>query len=125
MSKQETNSLMDTLLNAQKASAVIRALNHSWVELSGCEVELLLDMSSEYADSVTEYLINRSGESIERSPAIGDRYTKNGGGMTALIKDLTGDRIVFSYEPYHGATHNYPLSSFIHEFTLLEANHAN
>ncbi|CNI16599.1 Uncharacterised protein [Yersinia similis] len=123
MSKQENKNLMGILLNAQKTSALIRALNYSWTELSRCEVELLLDMSSEYADSVTEYLINRSGESIERSPAIGDRYTKNDCGMTAIVKGLTGNRIAFSYEQYHGTTHNYPLSSFIHEFTLLELSY--
>jgi len=54
--------LEDALLNAQKVSAVVRALHFSWVELPGCEVELLLEMSSQYADLVTKCLINKSGE---------------------------------------------------------------
>jgi len=54
--------VMQALQNAQKASAAVRALLHSWVELPGAEVELLLEMSSEYADEVTAYLINLSGE---------------------------------------------------------------
>lgn len=53
--------LNEALLNAQKASAAIRSLHYSWVELKGIEVELLLEISSRYADSVTEYLTNLSG----------------------------------------------------------------
>ncbi|MDK9420823.1 hypothetical protein PO857_003135 [Pectobacterium carotovorum] len=54
--------LNEVLKNAQKASVIARALNYTWVELQGHEVELLLEMTTEYADSVTEYLINLSGE---------------------------------------------------------------
>lgn len=54
--------LNEVLKNAQKASVIARALNYTWVELQGREVELLLEMTTEYADSVTEYLINLSGE---------------------------------------------------------------
>lgn len=54
--------LKEVLKNAQKASVIARALNYTWVELQGHEVELLLEMTTEYADSVTEYLINLSGE---------------------------------------------------------------
>ncbi|WP_145551869.1 hypothetical protein [Yersinia mollaretii] len=64
MRKSEMTAVMSTLQQAQRASAVIRALHHSWVELPGHEVELLLEMSSEYADSATEYLINLSGEEL-------------------------------------------------------------
>lgn len=52
----------EVLKNAQKASAIARALYFTWVELQGHEVELLLEMTTEYADSVTERLINLSGE---------------------------------------------------------------
>ncbi|URG53036.1 hypothetical protein IG605_001265 [Pectobacterium quasiaquaticum] len=54
--------LNEVLKNAQKASVIARALNYTWVELQGHEVELLLEMTTEYADSVTEFLINLSGE---------------------------------------------------------------
>lgn len=64
MRKSEMAVAMAALDQAQRASAVIRALRHSWVELPGNEVELLLEMSSEYADSVTEYLISLSGEEV-------------------------------------------------------------
>ena len=57
--------LNEVLKNAQKASVIARALNYTWVELQGHEVELLLEMTTEYADSVTEYLINLSGEDSE------------------------------------------------------------
>ncbi|AYD45327.1 hypothetical protein [Yersinia rochesterensis] len=67
MRKSEMAVAMVTLQQAQRASAVIRALRHSWVGLPGHEVELLLEMSSEYADSVTEYLINLSGEEISHA----------------------------------------------------------
>lgn len=67
MRKSEMTVVMVTLQEAQRASAVIRALRHSWVELQGNEVELLLEMSSEYADSVTEYLINLSGEEVNHA----------------------------------------------------------
>ncbi|CNI04468.1 hypothetical protein [Yersinia pekkanenii] len=67
MRKSEMTVAMVTLQQAQKASAVIRALHHSWVELPGHEVELLLEMSSGYADSVTEYLISLSGEEISHA----------------------------------------------------------
>lgn len=53
---------MDNLLSAQKTSAILHSLLISWVELTGSEVELMISMASEYSDSVTEYLINRSGE---------------------------------------------------------------
>ncbi|CNC83859.1 hypothetical protein [Yersinia pseudotuberculosis] len=67
MRKSEMTVVMVTLQEAQRASAVIRALRHSWVELPGNEVELLLEMSSGYADSVTEYLINLSGEEVSHA----------------------------------------------------------
>lgn len=123
MSRHETNELMDILLKAQKASAIIRALNYSWIELPGCEVEALLSMSSEYADSVTEYLINLSGDNGEGSPAVGDRYTENDGGSVVIVRERTGDRLVYSYEKYPEASHGYRLRSFIREFTLLEVVH--
>lgn len=65
------SELNEALQNAQKASAAIRALHFSWVELPGVEVELLLEMSSKFADQVTEYLINLSGENDE-GPAMTD-----------------------------------------------------
>ncbi|MBO1551534.1 hypothetical protein [Yersinia pseudotuberculosis] len=67
MRKSEMAVAMAALDQAQRASAVIRALRHSWVELPGNEVELLLEMSSGYADSVTEYLINLSGEEVNHA----------------------------------------------------------
>ena len=57
-----TTELNEVLKNAQKASVIARALHYTWVELQGHEVELMLEMTTEYADSVTEYLINLSGE---------------------------------------------------------------
>lgn len=57
-----TAELNEVLKNAQKASVIARALHYTWVELQGHEVELMLEMTTEYADSVTEYLINLSGE---------------------------------------------------------------
>ncbi|WP_405080993.1 hypothetical protein ACI51X_18495 [Pectobacterium versatile] len=57
--------LNEVLKNAQKASVIARALHYTWVELQGHEVELMLEMTTEYADSVTEYLINLSGEDGE------------------------------------------------------------
>ncbi|CNK43109.1 Uncharacterised protein [Yersinia mollaretii] len=67
MRKSEMTAVMSTLQQAQRASAVIRALRHSWVEIPGHEVELLLEMSSEYADLATEYLINLSGEEVNHA----------------------------------------------------------
>lgn len=55
----------EVLKNAQKASVIARALHYTWVELQGHEVELMLEMTTEYTDSVTEYLINLSGEKSE------------------------------------------------------------
>jgi|GEM_PF-3188921 len=60
--------LNQALQNAQKASVSIRSLLHAWVELPGIEVELMLEMASQYADQVTEYLINQSGEDSGESP---------------------------------------------------------
>ena len=57
--------LNEVLKNAQKASVIARALHYTWVELQAHEVELMLEMTTEYADSVTEYLINLSGEDSE------------------------------------------------------------
>lgn len=54
--------LNEVLKTAQKASVVSRALHYSWAELQVHEVDLLLEMTTEYSDSVTEYLINLSGE---------------------------------------------------------------
>ncbi|MER2978872.1 hypothetical protein [Serratia bockelmannii] len=62
MHKPNNGALMDNLLSAQKTSAILHSLLISWVELTGSEVELMISMASEYSDSVTEYLINRSGE---------------------------------------------------------------
>ncbi|HBU8934697.1 hypothetical protein [Klebsiella pneumoniae] len=53
--------LNEILKNAQKASVIARALHHSWVELQGHEVELMLEMTTEYADFVAENLINLYG----------------------------------------------------------------
>ncbi|CAI2505551.1 MAG: hypothetical protein LKJ78_08170 [Serratia liquefaciens] len=52
----------DALINARKTSMMLRSLLISWVELKGDEVELMIGMASEYADSVTECLNNLSGE---------------------------------------------------------------
>lgn len=60
-----TAELNEILKNAQKASVIARALHYSWVELQGHEVELMLEMTTEYADFVTEHLINLSGEDGE------------------------------------------------------------
>lgn len=54
--------LNEVLKNAQKASVIARSLHHSWVELQGHEVELMLEMTTECTASVAEYLINLSGE---------------------------------------------------------------
>ncbi|MFN1150340.1 hypothetical protein [Serratia liquefaciens] len=54
--------LMAAIKSAGKASAIIRSLSFSWVELPGSEVELLMKMASGYADDATEYLINQSGK---------------------------------------------------------------
>ncbi|HII3673163.1 TPA: hypothetical protein ACY3XY_003482 [Yersinia enterocolitica] len=67
MRKSEMTTVVVTLQDAQRASAVIRALRHSWADLPKCEVEVLLEMSSEYADSVTEYLINLSDEGVSHA----------------------------------------------------------
>ncbi len=67
MHKHDTRELMDILLKAQKASAITRALHYSWVELPGAEIELLIGMLSEYSDSVTESLINLSGEEVSHA----------------------------------------------------------
>lgn len=53
--------LNEVLKTAQKASVISRALHYSWAELQVHEVDLLLEMTTGYADSVTEYLINLSG----------------------------------------------------------------
>ena len=53
--------LNEILKNAQKASVIARAFHHSWVELQGHEVELMLEMTTEYADFVAENLINLYG----------------------------------------------------------------
>jgi hypothetical protein len=58
------------------------------------------------------------------SPAVGERYTQNDGGMAAIVKAVTGNRVVFSYEQYPEASHDYSLCGFIREFTLLEVCHA-
>ncbi|HBS6919851.1 hypothetical protein K9I53_02195 [Klebsiella quasipneumoniae] len=57
--------LNEILKNAQKASVIARALHYSWVELQGHEVALMLEMTTEYTDFVTEHLINLSGEDGE------------------------------------------------------------
>lgn len=67
MRNAEPTEVMSTLQQAQKVGAVIRALQHSFVELSGYEIEALLEMSSEYANAVMESLINLSGEEVERA----------------------------------------------------------
>ncbi|PHI31061.1 hypothetical protein [Budvicia aquatica] len=64
MTKQEIKQLNDILQKSQQASAIARAMYHSWLELPGCEIELLIGMFSEYSDSVTECLINLSGEAV-------------------------------------------------------------
>lgn len=67
MRKSEMTAVMSTLQQAQRSSAVIRALRHSWIELPGHEVEILLEMLSEHADSTTEYLINLSGGEVSHA----------------------------------------------------------
>lgn len=62
MAEQNKDALMNNLLNARKTSTMLNSLLISWVELKGDEVELMINMASEYADSVTEYLVNLSGE---------------------------------------------------------------
>ncbi|HDZ0658744.1 TPA: hypothetical protein RRT39_002026 [Klebsiella pneumoniae] len=57
--------LNEILKNAKKASVIARALHYSWVELQGHEVALMLEMTTEYTDFVTEHLINLSGEDGE------------------------------------------------------------
>ncbi|WP_145560891.1 hypothetical protein [Yersinia bercovieri] len=64
MRKSEMTAVMSTLQQAQRTSAVICALRYSLWELSSHEIETLLEVSSEYADSVTECLINLSGEEV-------------------------------------------------------------
>ncbi|EKN6273817.1 hypothetical protein DVP66_10090 [Yersinia enterocolitica] len=64
MRKSEMTAVMSTLQQAQRTSAVIRALRYSLWELSSHEIETLLEVSSEYADSATECLINLSGEEV-------------------------------------------------------------
>lgn len=53
--------LNEALQNAQRTSAAIRSLHFSWIELQGNEVEVMLEMTSQYADEVTAYLIELSG----------------------------------------------------------------
>ncbi|AKP33312.1 hypothetical protein [Yersinia aleksiciae] len=67
MRKSEMTAVMSTLQQAQRASAVIRALRYSLWELSSHEIETLLEVSSEYADSATECLINLSGEEVSHA----------------------------------------------------------
>ncbi|EKN4788149.1 hypothetical protein WKS02_001523 [Yersinia enterocolitica] len=67
MHKSEMTAVMSTLQQTQRASAVIRALRCSLWELSSHEIETLLEVSSEYADSATECLINLSGEEISHA----------------------------------------------------------
>ncbi|EKN4009683.1 hypothetical protein NUF65_001336 [Yersinia enterocolitica] len=64
MRKSEMTAVMSTLQQAQRTSAVIRALRYSLWELSSHEIETLFEVSSEYADSATECLINLSGEEV-------------------------------------------------------------
>lgn len=60
----------------------------------------------------------------EPLPAVGERYTQNEGGMSAIVRRCAGKRVVFSYEPYPAASHDYSLEAFIREFTRLEVRHA-
>lgn len=42
--------------NAQRLNAVINAFRFSWVELSGDEIEAMLDIAAEYTCSIESYL---------------------------------------------------------------------
>lgn len=125
MDKHETDSPKDIALKAQRASAITRALSYSWLELPGCDIEVLFGVILEYTDSVTEHLINLPSGSAGETPAIGDRYISNDGGMMAVIRDVTSDRVMFSFEQYPEASHEYSLRGFIREFTFVgRPNHA-
>ncbi|ECH6755308.1 TPA: hypothetical protein ACGT6A_002281 [Salmonella enterica] len=52
--------------NAQRLNAVINAFRFSWVELSGDEIEAILDIASEHACSIESYLTEMAeGENNE------------------------------------------------------------
>ncbi|WP_337263271.1 MULTISPECIES: hypothetical protein [unclassified Serratia (in: enterobacteria)] len=57
-------------------------------------------------------------------PAVGDRYVQNDDGMTAIVRRCAGKRVVFSYEPYPAASHDYSLEAFMREFTRQGGRHA-
>ncbi|EEP9438284.1 hypothetical protein HCO87_003118 [Salmonella enterica subsp. enterica serovar Reading] len=52
--------------NAQRLNAVINAFRFSWVELSGDEIEAILDIAAEYTCSIESYLTEMTeGENNE------------------------------------------------------------
>ncbi len=58
---------------SQQALAVSRALSWVWVELQGCEIEALIELSCELNDDVTAYLLELAnqddGEQAQREEA--------------------------------------------------------
>ncbi|MCX8959446.1 host cell division inhibitor Icd-like protein [Erwinia psidii] len=59
-----------------------------------------------------------------RSPMPGDRYIERASGMLLVIRELTEDRVIFSYEQYPLASHSRPLEGFIRGCELVEVFHA-
>ncbi|MCX8966895.1 host cell division inhibitor Icd-like protein [Erwinia psidii] len=58
-----------------------------------------------------------------RSPRPGDRYIERESGMLLVIRELTEERVIFSYEQYPMASHSHPLNGFIRNDGLVEVRH--
>lgn len=58
-------------------------------------------------------------------PEAGERYAKNDSGEVVIIRTQASNRVVFSYEQYPEASHDYSQEAFMREFTHLEVRHAS
>lgn len=119
-----SNLVDKTPLTAAEVAFQCLALTHAALFSDEPAVkESLLFVLLDRVDALHEMLPEKC-QTCSELPAVGDRYTQNDGGMAAIVKELTGNRVVFSYEQYPNASHNYSLGGFLREFTRLEVRHA-
>ncbi|WP_134706271.1 hypothetical protein [Rahnella sp. CJA17(1/100)] len=62
MRKPEMKQLDDIFKKSLQASALLSAIHFSREELSGSEIETLMEMVSACTDDVTAYLMEKTGE---------------------------------------------------------------
>ncbi|WP_431224798.1 hypothetical protein ACQ86O_08055 [Serratia sp. L9] len=118
-----SNLVDKTPLTAAEVAFQCLALTHAALFSDEVAVtEALLFILLDRADTLYEMLPEKCPICSEL-PVVGDRYTQNDKGSVVIVREQNSDQVVFSYERYPEASHDYSLSGFIREFTRLEVTH--